>query len=237
MRLPVRPLRRRMAASLSGAQRDSFGTILGPSSTRTSHRKGFGRDAAIHVGEPSRSQALDRHPEPRLVIHRQCRPDRFHHRGYRRLRTGSTSVDLIDRLPDWVIHDGRSPLHDRRSHTRAAQRFFFDNMTATCVLAVGNRLVAWPAQSKLVACRLRTDPRLGSARATRPQEVLLLNPAARRLIADDSRGRSPSHECLRTVAGRRPDVVKVANLCAALFHGQRDLVRPDHETKHSPRRG
>ena len=85
---------------------------------------------------------------------------------------------------------------------------------------------SWPAQSKLVGAAYAPILAWGRRAQARPQEVLLLNPAARRLIADDSRVDYRSHNVFEPWPGRRPDVVKVANLLRRLYFTDNEISSP-----------
>ena len=131
---------------------------------------------------------------------------------------GSTSVDLIARLPaDFAAY----VIADRYLEVQAAHvggcTLLFDPDDGRCILAFGKRWLAWPHRSR--AIRLACSPLLVAERVGRRQRasVPLLNPRARALVAADPRVTVRVHDVFRPWDGPRPDVVKVANLLRRVY--------------------
>ncbi|MET0966898.1 MAG: hypothetical protein ABWZ02_10895, partial [Nakamurella sp.] len=122
---------------------------------------------------------------------------------------GSTSIDLIEQLPEfasYVIAD----LYLYTFVVTAGRRRFFYAPTGECFMVVGPRMLAWPSQSKLV--RLAYQRMVTMAGRKTPEKVLLVNPQARALAADDNRIQFAVHDVFTPWSGAQPDVIKVANL-------------------------
>lgn len=129
---------------------------------------------------------------------------------------GSTCVDLIRKIPDfasYVIAD----LYIEVEQLTANRHLFVYDLQGNCVLVGGRRLVAWPGLSRAV--RLIYRPLLSSAERRRAERrpLLLLNPLARRLIAEDPRVTYRTHDVFDVWPEGRPDVIKVANLLRRLY--------------------
>ncbi len=137
---------------------------------------------------------------------------------------GSTSLDLIRRLPDFssfTIADLYLRLRavDVGSHT-----FLFTD-DDTCVLVVGRRAMGWPAESRAVGLLYRGLVRRASARLPEAREVTLLNPDVRRLMVSDPRVKALVHDIFEPWPGQAPDLIKVANLLRRLYFSDEDLLR------------
>jgi hypothetical protein len=136
---------------------------------------------------------------------------------------GSTSVDLIKRLPtfkSYIIAD----LFLRVTAVRTARHVLFYGPDEAPILIVGPRAVAWPSLSSTV----RVLYRWLEHRARRVPErtmVLLLNPTTRALIAADPRVAVRVHDIFQPWTGPRPNVMKVANLLRRLYFSDTDIVR------------
>lgn len=180
--------------------------------------------SSIYVGGTIKITGGDRHPETdRLLIDSvDLSSARIADIG---ASDGSTSVDLIAKVPDfasYVIADLYLTLRAVRvgSHT-----VLFDS-SGRCVLVAGRRLSAWPELSRAVRTLYR--PLISSASArldAHGREVLLVNPDARRLIAQDPRITYRTHDVFTPWDGDRPDVIKVANLLRRLYFDDADLLR------------
>lgn len=128
---------------------------------------------------------------------------------------GSTSMDLIHKLPDdfgaYIIADLYLSLSAR---TVGSRRLFFDG-AGDCVLVVGRRMIAWPAESRVVRGLYSWSIRkAGRSAAT---GVLLLNPEVRRRMATDARVTYRTHDVFERWTEPRPTVVKVANLLRRFY--------------------
>lgn len=230
MRAPIRPIRGRWPSWLEGLAplRRFFRldplAILDDDASPEAFREAM---SSIHVGGTIKITGGDRHPETDelLIGAVDLSNARIADIG---ASDGSTSVDLIGRLPDfaaYVIADLYLTLRAVRVGSRTA---LFDAQDR-CVLVVGRRLMAWPELSRVVralygrviaraAARLRSDGR----------EVLLLNPETRRLIASDPRVSHRTHDVFTVWEGDRPDVIKIANLLRRLYFDDADLLRALH---------
>lgn len=169
--------------------------------------------SAIHIGGTIKITEANRHPQvddlllqhlpgPGVVIADVGASD------------GSTSLDLIRRLPDFkqfVIAD----LYLSIEAVRLGRRTLFFAPNDECVLIVGRRLLAWPSISKAV--RILYSGTMRSARRLKRQPVLLLNPAVQQLMSTDSRVVHRTHDIFTPWQGRRPDIFKVANLLRRLY--------------------
>lgn len=130
---------------------------------------------------------------------------------------GSTSLDLITRLPAFRSF----VISDRHLHVRSVQvgtRTVFTDPSGHPVLIVGPRAVAWPGQSPAIA-RLYHRTLLQAQREaySNSRDVLLLNPAVRRLIRTDPRVTYRAHDLFQPWTGEPPDVIKIANVLRRLY--------------------
>lgn len=138
---------------------------------------------------------------------------------------GSTSVDLIRRLPSgfaaYVISDRYLTVQAGRvlGHT------LFFGPDGRCVLVFGKRCAAWPHRSRLV--RLAYAPLLAAdaVRRGRHREVSLLNPRARTVVAEDRRVSVRSHDVFQPWKGPKLDVIKVANLLRRVYFSDAEILR------------
>lgn len=139
---------------------------------------------------------------------------------------GSTSLDLISRLPGYrsfVISDRH--LHVRAVSDRAGRTVFFDP-AGVPVLVVGRHALAWPSLSKRVAWLYRRSLTAAHAALDRDgQDVLLLNPAVQALVRADPRVSYRAHDVFETWSGDPVDVVKVANLLRRLYFSDGEISR------------
>lgn len=141
---------------------------------------------------------------------------------------GSTSLDLIGKLDDFssfTIAD----LHMSMTAVPTLCGWAFFDPDGTCVMISGRRSVAWPDQSARVRrLYMRTIKTAASQRTSRGDDVLLLNPDVRRLMAADSRVTAKVHDVFTVWPDPKPDVIKVANLLRRLYF-------PDEKLKHGLR--
>lgn len=216
MRFPVRPLRGSLPARVEHAARrfvwDDPRVVLDPDVTPEAFRTAMD---AIEVGGTVKITKADRHPDADALL-----LDNVDTTGLTIVdlgaSDGSTSVDLIRRLPafaSFVIAD----LFLTLDVVSARGRDLFFDHDGTCVLVAGRRLLAWPTRSRLV--RLLTAPlvRRIMRRGTPPRQVSLLNPATRAVIAADPRVRTAVHDIFRPWPAPAPDVIKVANVLGPYF--------------------
>jgi hypothetical protein len=136
---------------------------------------------------------------------------------------GSTSLDLIRRLPDfkaYIIADLFLHMKARKSGSRV---LFYDNDDA-CVLVSGSRFVAWPSLSKLVRTIYWPVITHAAQQAEAPLEVLLLNPDVRELMASDDRVTYRVHDVFAPWQGEQPDAIKVANLLRRLYFSDEQIA-------------
>ncbi|GAA3533748.1 hypothetical protein AFL01nite_21460 [Aeromicrobium flavum] len=219
MRAPIRPVRGRWPAALErvGPTRRFFRqdplTILDETATPEAFREAM---ASIYVGGTIKITGAARHTGPDDLLIETVPLD-----GARIVdigaSDGSTSVDLVRRLPDfgeYVIADLFLTLRavDVGRHT-----LLFD-ADGTCVLVGGRRLSAWPHLSRAVRGLYAPLIRRGRDRLVASgHEVLLLNPETRRLIAEDPRVTYRVHDVFAVWPGPQPQVIKIANLLRRLY--------------------
>lgn len=135
---------------------------------------------------------------------------------------GSTSLDLIDKLlgfASFTIAD----LHLSIKAVKVGRRWAFFDDAGTCVMISGRRTVAWPDQSAWVGYVYSPTIRRG-ARSSESREVLLINPAVRRRMADDPRISTAVHDVFTEWPDPKPDVIKVANLLRRLYFSDEQLI-------------
>jgi hypothetical protein len=135
---------------------------------------------------------------------------------------GSTSVDLIAKLPEfssYVIAD----LYLQLQAVETGRHVLFFDADGTCVLVAGRRLLGWPTLSRTV--RLLYRPLLARARSLPARPVLLLGPDARRLLRTDPRVSTRVHDVFQPWPAPAPDVIKVANLLRRLYFSDEDILR------------
>jgi hypothetical protein len=135
---------------------------------------------------------------------------------------GSTSVELVARLPDFTSYVIADLYLSLRSVQVGRYLLFFD-ADGHCVLVSGRRLLAWPTLSRTV--RLLCAPLLARARRRPGREVLLLGPDARRLMRSDPRVTARVHDVFQPWPAPAPDVIKVANLLRRLYFSDEQIVR------------
>ena len=215
MHVPVRPLRHKRPRVIeSHASRffwENPKTILNPHVSAEEFRQAM---SAIHVGGTIKITGANRHPEPDslLVDNVDLTDAIILDIG---ASDGSTSVDLagrIGRFRAFIISDLYLSITavECSGHT-----LFFDN-DGQCILIIGNRLLAWPSQSKPIRYLYHFLVKR-AARTPTNKEVLLLNPAARALLADDNRVTYQAHDIFKEWKGEKPSVIKVANLLRRLY--------------------
>ena len=138
---------------------------------------------------------------------------------------GSTSVELVARIPDfgaYVIADRYLSLEAKRVGRRIA---FFDS-DGDCVLVSGPRSVAWPSLSRTVSLAYSRVIRRAREHPDSTTLVMLLNPATRRLLAEDARVSYRMHDVFQEWSGEpKPDVMKIANLLRRLYFTDPEITR------------
>ncbi|MET0766590.1 MAG: hypothetical protein ABWY50_03010 [Aeromicrobium sp.] len=233
MHAPIRPVRGRWPHALEQAgplgrffRLDPL-TILDDDADPAAFREAM---SSIYVGGTIKITGANRHPETdRLLIdHVDLGAADIVDIG---ASDGSTSLDLIEQLPSF----GSYTIADLYLTLRAVRLkqhtlLFHDR---TCVLVVGRRLMAWPAESRAVAAAYAPLVRRATRRLDDASTVLLLNPAVRARIAQDPRVRYRVHDVFETWQGERPDVIKVANLLRRLYFSDADLLRALHTLRDS----
>ena len=179
--------------------------------------------SSIHVGDTIKITGSNRHPaaDDLLIENVDVTGKTIVDIG---ASDGSTSVDLINKLPgfgEYVIAD----LFLVAQSLEAFGHLFVYDPDDTCVLVAGRRFVAWPALARWV--RVLYRPLLASADRRRGdrRELLLLNPAVRALLAEDPRVSYRVHDVFTPWPGALPDVIKVANLLRRLYFADADIVR------------
>jgi hypothetical protein len=179
--------------------------------------------SAIYVGDTIKITGSNRHPiaDDLLISHLNLAGKTIVDLG---ASDGSTSVDLVNRLPDfgsYVIAD----LFLTVSVLESGPRLFVYGADDQCILVAGPHLLAWPTLSRAVRTLYR--PLLERAERQRGQrrDLLLLNPAARELIARDPRVSYRVHDVFTVWSGEPPDIIKIANLLRRLYFSDADIVR------------
>lgn len=223
MRVPIRPLHGRWPAWLERRFARFFwsdpGVVLDKEATPEAFTKAM---SAFLVGGTYKITGAARHPnvDSLLIDHVDLADTTILDVG---ASDGSTSMDLIRRLTDfrsYTIADKYLVVGAERTRRH---KLFYDQDNS-CVLIVGPRSVAWPSLSMLV--RVMYWPLV--ARAARTQEqrenVLLVNPAVRALMAADKRVSVASHDVFKPWQGPRPDVIKVANLLRRLYFDDQTIT-------------
>jgi len=137
---------------------------------------------------------------------------------------GSTAVDVIPKLPDFASYV-LADLYLELQAVRVGRSVVFYDHDDVCVLVAGPRLIAWPSLSRTV--RALCAPWLARAARRRDQRVpvLLLNPTARALMAEDPRVTARAHDVFQEWPAPAPDLIKVANLLRRLYFPDDQLTR------------
>lgn len=215
MHLPVRPLRGRWPARLERRLTRFFwadpAVILAPDATPDAYRSAM---SALHVGATIKITGAGRHPAADALVteHLDTSDAAIVDIG---ASDGSTSVDLIHRLGrfrSYTIAD----LYLYVDAIRTGRHLLLDSSDGELILVCGPRLVAWPSLSRAVRIGYRPLAAWIRRRGT-PSRVLLLNPAARDLIARDPRVGYQVHDVFTPWPGPPPDLIKVANLLRRLY--------------------
>jgi hypothetical protein len=181
------------------------------------------RDAMsiLHVGDTIKITGTDRHAAADALLLDNVDLD-----GARIVdigaSDGSTSVDLVAKLPEFASYVVADLYLQLRAVEVGRSVLFFD-AEGTCVLVAGRRLLAWPSLSRTV--RLLCAPLLLRARGREGRPVLLLGPAARRLMRTDPRVTARVHDVFEVWPAPAPDVIKVANLLRRLYFSDEDILR------------
>jgi hypothetical protein len=223
MHVPARPLRGRWPAwlerNLARFFWDDPTVVLNPDSTPDEFRQAM---KAIHVGGTIKITGVGRHPlSDQLLI------DNVELAGKHVLdigaSDGSTSVDLISRLPDfgkYTIAD----LHLHIGHRTTGRHDVFYDGSGTPILIVGKRVVAWPSLSKTMRLVYAGVLRRAARADGQPERVLLLNPAARKLVETDPRVDAREHNVFSPWTDGPLDAIKVANLLRRLYFSDTEIT-------------
>jgi hypothetical protein len=216
MHVPARPLRGRwprwLERRLSRFFWDDPTVVLDPKATPEGFRVAMN---AIHVGGTIKITGVGRHPRSDgLLI------DNVDLSGKHLLdigaSDGSTSADLISRLPDfgqYTIAD----LHLYIGHRATARHDVLYDGSGEPILIVGRRVVAWPSLSRPIRLLYLGVLRRAEQTGQAPTPVLLLNPVARRLVEEDPRVEACEHNVFSPWTGKPVDAIKVANLLRRLY--------------------
>lgn len=221
MRAPVRPLRGTLPKGLE-SRVDRFvwtdpRIVFDPDCAPEQFRAAM---SAFHVGKTIKITGVGRHSDgdDLLVTHVPTSGRTVVDIG---ASDGSTSVELRAKLPDvarFVIADLYFHLE---SYSRRGNTYFY-GPDGDLILVAGRRTVSWPGQSRLLASVHRRGAARARANGTRT-DVLLLNPQARRLLADDDRVELAVHDVFTPWPDPRPDVIKVANVLRRLYFGDDEI--------------
>lgn len=224
-RLPVRLVRGgwpyRLEAALARLVEDDPRVVLDADVSDAAFSRAM---ACMQVGETIKITGPRRHeaPDGLLLEHVDLRGATVLDVG---ASDGSTSVELVARLPDvaaYVIADLYLYLH---AVPVAGHVVFFDE-AGECVLVAGRRLLTWPGSSPVVTTLTRPLLALARRRRAAWRSVLLLCPSARSLIGSDPRVTSAVHDVFTAWSGPpRPDVIKVANVLRRLYFTDEAISR------------
>lgn len=215
MRVPIRALEVRWPRTLQqGAGRFFWPdprTILDPDADPEAFRAAM---SALEVGGTYKITGSNRHPEAdRLVA------DNLDLTGAVIVdigaSDGSTALDFLAGLNGFGAYVLADLYLFVRHGTHRGRSYFFDQ-DGRWILVVGSRTLAWPATSKLVRGLFGRGARAAAATLD-PQDVLLLNPRMRRLMAQDPRVTAVVHDIFTPWQGPAPDLIKVANLLRRLY--------------------
>ncbi len=219
MRAPVRPISGRWPGWIQRRLGRFFWNdprqILGPGAEPETFRQAM---TALNVGDTIKITGANRHPDADSLLvdflaRHQIRDASIVDIG---ASDGTTCMDLIQRIENfesYVIAD----LYLTLEAVQIGRRTLFFQPDGTCILVVGSRTISWPTESPLLA---RYFGRLSSRARQHDgarESVLLLNPAVRRLIADDPRVSHRVHDVFKPWPGPPPDIIKVANLLRRLY--------------------
>jgi hypothetical protein len=216
MRAPIRPLSGRWPSSIEARAGRFFWidptVILDDNVDPDIFRSAM---SALHVGDTIKITGSNRHPlsDALLIDNVKLEGARIVDIG---ASDGSTSVDLIKKLPTfgaYVIAD----LYLHLETIKLGRHMFLYDHSGECVLVVGPRVVAWPTQSRWVYRLYRPLIARASRHGQQGPRILLLNPAARAIVAADPRVSYTTHDAFTVWPGQQPDVIKVANLLRRLY--------------------
>src|SRR4051794_17863771 len=179
--------------------------------------------SSVHVGQTIKITGSDRHRkgDQLLLQHVDCAGQTIVDLG---ASDGSTSLDLIAKLPDfgaYVIAD----LYLYAEVLERGRRLYLYDQAGECVLVAGPRLVAWPGLSKPVRLLYGRLLRSADERRQERRRLLLLNPEVQRLMRQDSRISYRVHDVFEPWDGTPPGVIKVANLLRRLYFDDASIVR------------
>lgn len=177
--------------------------------------------SAIHVGDTIKITGASRHPNADALLIEHVLLDEADIVDIG-ASDGSTSVDLINTLPNFKSFVIADLFFYISASVTAKNAVFFDN-DGLCILVVGKRYLAWPSQSKAIQFLFRSLIR--RCRSKSRQDVLLLNPAARQLLANDPRLTFKVHDIFDPWPGSPPTVIKVANLLRRLYFSDEAILR------------
>ena len=215
MHAPIRPIRGRWPALLERRAARFFwidpAVVLDPDADPEIFRTAMN---AMHVGGTIKITGTNRHPRSdALLVDNVDLADK--HIVDIGASDGSTSLDLIRRLPDFG-HYTIADLYLHIGHRRVGGRHIFYDPSGSPILVAGRRAVAWPSLSRRVARLYR--PILRQAERHGPVErVLLLNPAVQRIVRDDPRVDYHEHDVFTPWEAAAPDAIKIANLLRRLY--------------------
>jgi hypothetical protein len=208
-RYPLRPIRGRWPAQVETrfgrVFRDDPTVVLDPLASDEGFRAAM---QSFSMGETIKITRSDRHPEvdQLLLDHVDFTSAHILDIG---ASDGSTSVDLIRRLPDFE----RFTIADLHLHADASvngKRTVFFQADGEAFLCAGRRLIAWPGESRVVRALYRRE--IERARRDQRESVLLIGPGVRRLAHEDPRVVFAVHDVFQPWSGDQVDVIKVANL-------------------------
>ncbi len=223
MRAPIRPLQQRWPAFLENRLRRFFWAdprvIVRDDASAEQFRTAM---SALHVGNTIKITGTNRHPKADALL--------VKHAADANLAVldigasdGSTSLDLIDRLPNFAHYTiADRYLHLDVTHVGSYDVFFGPDGDAT--LIVGRRVLAWPGNSRLVRTIFRRVLSR-AASSTNPQHrVLLLNPDVRAVMARDPRVVYRMHDIFEPWPDEPPTVIKVANVLRRLYFSDEQIA-------------
>jgi hypothetical protein len=222
MRLPVRLIRGRFPVAWERRAPRLFRVdprvLLDPEPAAEDFRAAM---SIIHVGSTIKITGADRHgaADELLLAHLDLTDAHILDIG---ASDGSTSVDLVAKLPDFASYTISDRYLQITAVTWGRWTAFLDDEDR-CILLAGRHLLAWPSLSRFV--RWAFSPLIALARRGHGTSVLLLGPGARTLLREDPRVVCRVHDIFRPWPGRAPDVIKVANVLRRMYFSDRDIER------------
>lgn len=176
--------------------------------------------SSIHVGATVKITGQDRHPEADDLLLRHLDLD-----GAAIVdlgaSDGSTSVDLIRRLPVFSAYTVADLFLSVSAGRSLRHVLIFDSQE--CILVAGRWLAAWPTLSPVIRAICRPFEVMESRHPERREQVLLLNPTLQAMMRADPRITARVHDVFTPWPAPAPDVFKVANLLRRVYFSDAEI--------------